>query len=76
MNFLEQSVPFYLGMILHAILVSPNAAAKTGWLWILFRSYYPIAFSYPFPAIFSSTMPGYGCVIYLWWGVVMAATKL
>ena len=62
-------------MILHAVLVSPNAAAKTGWLWILFRSYYPVAFSYRFRH-FQLDHASYGCVFYLWWGVVTAAAKL
>ena len=75
-NFLEQSLPFYFGMFLHAILVSPNAAAKAGWLWILFRAYYPIVFGLKFPAIFSSTLPAYGCVLFLWWGVVTSAANL
>lgn len=75
-NFLEQALPFYLGLFLHAILVSPNAGAKTGWLWILFRSYYPIVWGMNFPAVLSSTMPAYLCVLYLWWGVMATASSL
>lgn len=75
-NFLEQSVPFYLGLFLHAVFVSPNAAAKAGWLWIAFRCYYPYVWMMKFPAVLTSTMPAYGCVAYLWWGVMTAATKL
>ncbi|KAL3907270.1 MAG: hypothetical protein SGPRY_010233 [Prymnesium sp.] len=49
-NLVEQSLPFLLGMYGYALLVSPGTAAAAGWLWLLFRSYYPIVYQMRFPA--------------------------
>mmetsp|Transcript_26382 Transcript_26382/g.60268 ORF Transcript_26382/g.60268 Transcript_26382/m.60268 type:complete len:188 (+) Transcript_26382:34-597(+) len=75
-NFLEQSLPLLLGLYLHAVLVSPSGAAAASWLWLLFRSYYPLVFNSPVPGVFASTMPAYACLLYLWGGALGAATRL
>lgn len=75
-NLVEQSLPFLLGMYGYALLVSPGTAAAAGWLWLLFRSYYPIVYQMRFPGLFSSTITAYTVVIYLWWGVLSAACAL
>lgn len=72
-NYLEQSLPLLLGLYIHAVLVSPNAAAVASWLWILSRSYYPFLFNVRGPCIFLSTLPAYTCVAYLWYGALSAA---
>ena len=46
-NMLEQSVPFLLAIWLHALAKSPTTAAWYGWLWLLLRALYPLAFSHP-----------------------------
>lgn len=46
-NLLEQTPPFLLALWLHALTVSPHAAAWYGWLWLLLRASYPIAFAFP-----------------------------
>ena len=75
-NYLEQSLPILIGLYMHAFLVSPNSAAVAGWLWLFCRSYYPWAWAAPLPAIFMSTIPAYGCVVYLWWTALSAASSL
>lgn len=44
-NMLEQSPPFLLSMWLYSAVVSPLAASRLGWLWLLLRACYPLAFA-------------------------------
>ena len=46
-NMLEQSPPFLISVWLHAFTASPATAAWLGWLWLLLRALYPIAFAHP-----------------------------
>ena len=46
-NLLEQSPPFLVSLWLHALAVSPDAAAWLGWCWLLLRASYPVAFAHP-----------------------------
>ena len=46
-NMLEQTPPFLLGLWLHALTASADDAAWFGWLWLLLRAVYPIAFAHP-----------------------------
>tara|TARA_B110001452_G_scaffold146556_1_gene121856 strand:- start:889 stop:1566 length:678 start_codon:yes stop_codon:yes gene_type:complete len=46
-NLLEQTPPFLIGIWLHALAASPDHAAGLGWLWLLLRACYPVAFAYP-----------------------------
>lgn len=46
-NMLEQTPPFLLGVWLHALAASPDDAARLGWIWLLLRASYPLAFAYP-----------------------------
>jgi len=73
-NFLEQALPFFLGLFLYALFVGCNTAAKLGWVWVASRAYYPLVFRHPFPAVLASTLPAYLCVLYLWFGVIVAAS--
>ena len=63
-NYVEQLVPFLCALLAHAVFVSANGATQLGWLWLFFRSYYPLAYARPFPMLLLSTMPAYAC---LWW---------
>merc|ERR1711915_475241 len=58
-NMLEQSLPFLVSLWLHALVVSPDTAAYYGWLWLAFRSFYPIVYRLGVPFLFLSTAPGY-----------------
>jgi hypothetical protein len=60
-NYLEQIVPFLVSVFLCATFASVETATRLGWMWIFFRSYYPLAYRH-FPALFLSTLPAYGCV--------------
>ena len=68
-NYTEQLAPFLVSVIGYALFVSANRAATLGWLWIVFRAYYPLVYAQPFPALLSSTIPAYCCV---WWMLGMA----
>jgi len=46
-NLLEQTPPFMIALWLHALTASANDAAWYGWLWLLMRASYPIAFAHP-----------------------------
>ena len=46
-NLLEQTPPFLLALWVHALLVSMHDAARLGWVWLLLRASYPLAFSNP-----------------------------
>ena len=46
-NFVEQTPPFLLALWLHAMLVSTHDAAQLGWVWLLLRATYPLAFANP-----------------------------
>ena len=46
-NFSEQTPPFLAAVWLHALAASPSNAALLGWIWLLLRSCYPIAFAHP-----------------------------
>ena len=63
-NLLEQLVPFLCSMIAYATFVDVGGAARIGWAWFFFRSYYSFAFK-RFPLLFASTTPAYGCVWYM-----------
>jgi hypothetical protein len=63
-NLLEQMVPFLVSMFAYATFVSAGDAAKIGWTWFLFRSYYIYAYN-RFPFLFASTIPAYVCVWYM-----------
>lgn len=63
-NLLEQMTPFLGSIFAYATFVSSGDAAKIGWIWIFFRSYYPYAYNrYPF--LFASTIPAYCCVWFM-----------
>ena len=64
-NLMEQAIPFLTSLWLHAVFVSPEGAANVAWIYIITRSYYPIAFYLGMPYILFSTLPGYGCIFYL-----------
>ena len=75
-NFLEQSIPFLLGIVLHTLFVSVKVACSLGWVWLVFRAAYPKLWHRPFPTVLLSTMPCYACVWYLWGMSALAAYKL
>ncbi len=68
-NMLEQAIPFLGSLWLHAVFVDPVVAARYGWLYILFRSIYPIGFYMGLPYILCSTIPGYLIIFSLMWEV-------
>ena len=61
-NYSEQIVPFLVSLFLCATFASVGKASTYGWMWLFFRSYYPLAFRRPFPSLFLSTLPAYVCV--------------
>jgi uncharacterized MAPEG superfamily protein len=63
-NFMEQLLPFLIILFGHAAVVDANRAAVCGWIWLIFRSFYPIVYNMPFPALFLSTLPSYSII---WW---------
>lgn len=56
-NMLEQAVPFFVSLWAHARFVDPIRAAKLGWAWLAFRTFYPKVFG-KVPSLFFSTFPG------------------
>jgi len=85
-NLLEQTPPFLIGLWLHALVVSPNDAAFFGWLWLMLRVIYPVAFAHPSmsPKLWSAqrslgiswisfvTWPSYAVVFKLLFGAAKA----
>ena len=64
-NYMEQLLPFLISMYSFATFVSAGNAAKIGWLWLCFRSYYYPAYKRG-PLLFACTMPAYACI----WGML------
>jgi len=75
-NYSEQIVPFLVSLFLCASFASVGKAAKYGWMWLFFRSYYPFAFQKPFPALFMSTLPAYMCVWKMLGDAVLAVARM
>jgi hypothetical protein len=75
-NYLEQLLPFLISLVCYSLFVSANGAAVFGWSWLLFRSYYPVVFRLPFPALLASTIPAYWCVWWMLGAAVYSATML
>ncbi|CAJ1955597.1 unnamed protein product [Cylindrotheca closterium] len=63
-NLLEQLIPFFISMFVYATFVDAGSAARIGWAWFTFRSYYSYAWK-RFPLLFASTLPAYCCVWYM-----------
>ncbi|KAL3932601.1 MAG: hypothetical protein SGBAC_010771 [Bacillariaceae sp.] len=63
-NLLEQLIPFFLSVFAYATFVDAGGAARIGWAWFFFRSYYYFVFR-RFPLLFASTLPAYCCVWYM-----------
>lgn len=63
-NLLEQLIPFFLSVFAYATFVDAGGAARIGWAWFFFRSYYSYAYR-RFPLLFASTLPAYCCVWYM-----------
>lgn len=71
-NMMEQAIPFLVSLWLCAIFESPTYASRLGWLWLLFRSFYPFVFAGIWlPA---STVPGYVFISLLIQPVALKAT--
>ncbi|KAL3932603.1 MAG: hypothetical protein SGBAC_010773 [Bacillariaceae sp.] len=63
-NLLEQLVPFFVSMLAYATFVDAGGAARIGWVWFVFRTFYPFAYK-RFPLLFASTIPSYCCIWYM-----------
>jgi len=69
-NLMEQAIPFLTSLWLCATYGSPEYASKVGWIYVITRSYYPLAFYYGLPYLLFSTIPGYLCVTALLYNVI------
>mmetsp|Transcript_2757 Transcript_2757/g.6460 ORF Transcript_2757/g.6460 Transcript_2757/m.6460 type:complete len:189 (+) Transcript_2757:119-685(+) len=63
-NTLEQMLPFLVSLYGYATFVDAGGAARIGWAWIAFRSYYVIVFKRGF-LVLSCTYPAYMCIWYM-----------
>ena len=61
-NYTEQIIPFLVSIFLCSTFVSVTRATKLGWMWIFFRSFYPLVFRKGVPTVFLSTLPAYACI--------------
>ena len=64
-NMMEQSPIFLAALWTHAAFVDVGSAAQLGWMWLLARTIYPVAFSGGLPWLLFSTGPGYICIALL-----------
>ena len=79
-NMLEQSLPFLTALWMHALIVSPAAAAQLGWYVLYLRACYPVVWAFEaraglmppgFPegpgsiTVFCASMPQHAINIYL-----------
>ncbi len=72
-NAVEQGVMFMTSLWLCAVFASVEHAAKYGWIYVGFRSIYPICFYMGVHYVVISTIPNYICIISLLQPVVAAA---
>ena len=72
-NMLEQMPIFLSGLWLVAILTSDDThASMCGWVYVAFRSIYPMLYIYNPNLILITTIPNYCVVAYLWVTIVRA----
>jgi len=64
-NLLEQLIPFFVSMYAYATFVDAGGAARIGWAWFFFRSYYSFVWKQGIPLLLVSTVPAYTCVWYM-----------
>lgn len=74
-NLLEQMIPFLVSLFGYATFVSSGGAAKIGWAWLFFRSYYLVAYKTG-GMMFLSTMPAYCCVWFMLLYAVYGASTM
>jgi len=64
-NLAEQMIPFFVSMYSYATFVDAGGAARIGWAWLFFRSYYSYVWKRGLPFLLASTVPAYYCVWYM-----------
>jgi len=75
-NTMEQSLTLLPLLWMCATLGGEDgvAAATTGgWIWVITRAYYPIAYAAGMPWLFLSTIPGYCAQSYLLFKIIAAS---
>lgn len=77
-NTMEQCIPFFLVLWLHALFVNPSTSAVLGLIYVITRYLYPIL--YGFYGKFSnmveiSTQMNYVVIYYLFWAIVYKCTN-
>jgi hypothetical protein len=72
-NMMEQSPIFLTALWTHATFVDVGSAAQLGWVWIVARSIYPVAFAGGLPWLLFSTGPCYICIAMLLYPVCRLA---
>ncbi|KAL7505960.1 hypothetical protein ACHAXN_003350 [Cyclotella atomus] len=75
-NYSEQIIPFLVSLCLCASFVSVARATTLGWMWLVFRSYYPLVYMKGPPILFLSTLPAYTCVWMMLGETVMTISKV
>lgn len=77
-NTMEQCLPFFLLMWLHAIFVNPQTSAIVGWIYVAFRFLYP--FAYGFYGQFTNLVEvpaqvDYGCITWFFGAITYKLMK-
>jgi len=62
-NMLEQMPCALVSTTLYALFVNAELGPRLGWVWILFRSIYPVVYGRG-ALLFCSTLPGYAIVCF------------
>jgi hypothetical protein len=76
LNMLELMVPFLVGLWMHAIIISSNAAGNYGFAYLVCRAVYPFAYRLGIPWLFMSTIPNYICILLLVFPVFLKAISV
>lgn len=75
-NYTEQIIPFLVSLFACASFVSVARATSLGWMWLVFRSYYPFVYMKGPPILFLSTLPAYWCVWMMLGETVMVISQM
>ncbi|CAK0852161.1 unnamed protein product [Prorocentrum cordatum] len=77
-NTIEQCIPFFLVLWLHALFVNPSTSAVLGWIYVVMRYLYPVC--YGLYGKFNNMVEipaqvNYAIIFYLFWAIVYKCTK-
>jgi hypothetical protein len=78
-NTLEQSVPFFLCLWMHALFVNPDTSSVVGWIYVIARYLYPIFYGmygqFSNMVEYFSAQMNYACIAWFFWATLYKCSK-